>query len=111
MKKIPTTTRFTDGDIPLSALKDMTRYELALSWENRNEKPLTRKGKDQLAAEMLSCGESRTMKLLGWRFYLDGMPSWYVEQYGSTHILYAPDKTAVRSIVTGKITRINPRKV
>lgn len=53
---------------------------------------------------LLSCG---IFQLNGWAFNIqDELNEYVYEQYGDWHKVYAPDKTTVRKLVGGRISRI-----
>lgn len=52
----------------------------------------------------------RTVKLGGWNIPFDDvLRSFYLEQYDSVYIVYAPDKTTIRDCTHGKIDKIQER--
>ncbi len=98
--------KFVKHDVPaLETLKNSRLYILSAKWEA--QATLTRKEKDELGALLVVDGT----RLGGWQFPFSGVPTWYIEQYGSVSIKRAPDKTSLRNATRGKIDRITARTV
>lgn len=106
MTRQPTAYRFVQWEVPaLDTLKKSREYILAMKWEHARS-TLTRAEKDEIADWYIN---KRYVRLGGWAFLFPEMPTFYVEQYDSVRIVCAPDKTAVRNALYGRIDRITAR--
>lgn len=100
-------TRFVTWDIPeLQTLKDSKVYK---SRSQLNEgKPMSREQKNWLTNSVNSNAYfKRSVPLSGYRFdFSDVLKRYIVKQYGHLAEYYAVDKTALRTILCGRIDEI-----
>ncbi len=99
--------KFVQWDVPeLAKLKDSKVYKLRERLDNGNK--LSREEKNWLTRSVKECGYfKRSVALMGYRFdFSDVLKRYFVKQYGHIAEYYAIDKTALRSILYGRIEDI-----
>lgn len=103
----PIATKFVKWDVPeLATLQDSQVYQLR---QLLNEgKKLNRVQKNWLTSQVNhNAYFKRGIPLMGYRFdFSDVLKRYFVEQYGHIHEYYAVDKTALYSILYGRVDKI-----
>lgn len=100
-------TKFVKWDIPeLEILQDSKVYKLRVHLNNGGK--LNREEKNWITRNVReSIYFKRGIALSGYHFdFSDVLKRYFVKQYGSIHEYYATDKTALRSILYGRIEDI-----
>ena len=100
-------SKFVEWDVPtLVSLESSKVYQLREKL-NRGEK-LERNEKNWLTeAVNHNAYFKQSVPVLGWRFcFADALRHYWVKQYGQIAEYWATDKTALRSILFGKVEQI-----
>ncbi len=100
-------TKFVKWDIPeLATLQDSKVYKLRVHLNNGGK--LNREEKNWITRNVWeSIYFKRGIALSGYHFdFSDVLKRYFVKQHGSIHEYYAIDKTALRSILYGRIEDI-----
>lgn len=100
-------TKFVSWDIPaLDTLQDSKVYKIRELINNGGK--LNREQKNWITAQVNNnCYFKRGVPLLGWRFdFSDILKRYFVQQYDHIAEYYAVDKSALRSILYGRIDTI-----
>ncbi|MCS2613267.1 molybdenum ABC transporter ATP-binding protein [Bacteroides fragilis] len=101
-------TKFVKWDVPeLTTLQDCQVYKLRERLNNGGK--LSREEKNWLTRNVMECSLyfKRGIALSGYRFdFSDILKRYFVKQYDHIHEYYAIDKTALRSILHGRIEDI-----
>ena len=103
----PIATKFVEWEVPeLSTLQESKVYQLRL--QLNESKPMCRQQKDWLTSSLNSNTYfKRSVPLMGYRFdFSDVLKRFWVKQYGHLAEYYAVDKTALRTILCGRIDEI-----
>lgn len=103
----PIATKFVRWDIPeLTTLQDSRVYRLRQRLNNGGK--LNREEKNWITRNVIeSVYFKRGIALSGYRFdFSDILKRYFVKQYGHISEYYATDKTALRSILHGRIEDI-----
>ena len=98
-----TATKFVQWDVPeLAKLKDSKVYKLRERLNNGDK--LSREEKNWLTQSVKKCGYfNKGIALMGYHFdFSDVLKRYFVKQYGQINEYYAIDKTALRSVLSGK---------
>jgi hypothetical protein len=101
------TRKFVNWDVPnLEALKDSKAYQLRQRLNDGGK--LNRSEKNWLTeAVNHNAYFKQSVPLQGWCFsFTDALRHYWVKQYGQITEYFAVDKTALRSILFGKIEQI-----
>lgn len=100
----PIATKFVKWDVPeLATLKDSRAYQLRQLLNEGGK--MNRIEKNWLTSQVNhNTFFKRGIPLGGYRFdFSDVLKRYFVKQFGSIHEYYAVDKTALRSILYGRI--------
>lgn len=100
--------KFVQWDVPeLEKLKDSKVYKLRERLDNGDK--LSREEKNWLTRNVKECCHfKRGIALMGYRFdFSDVLKRYFVKQHGHIAEYYAIDKTALRSVLYGRIEDIN----
>lgn len=100
-------SKFVDWDVPeLVSLQESKAYKLRERL-NKGEK-LNRAEKNWLTeAVNNNAFFKQSVPILGWRFcFADALRHYWVKQYGQIAEYWAADKTALRSILFGRVEQI-----
>lgn len=100
----PIATKFVKWDVPeLTTLKDSRAYQLRQLLNEGGK--MNRIQKNWLTSQVNhNTFFKRGIPLGGYRFdFSDVLKCYFVKQFGSIHEYYAVDKTALRSILYGRI--------
>lgn len=99
--------KFVQWDVPeLAELKDSKVYKLRERLDSGDK--LSREEKNWLTRSVKECGYFKmSVALMGYRFdFSDILKRYFVKQYGHIAEYYAIDKTALRSVLYGRIEDI-----
>ncbi|MFQ9143561.1 MAG: molybdenum ABC transporter ATP-binding protein [Odoribacter splanchnicus] len=99
--------KFVQWDVPeLAELKDCKVYLLREHLDSGGK--LSREEKNWLTRQVKECGYfKRSVALMGYRFdFSDVLKRYFVKQYGHIAEYYAIDKTALYSVLHGRIEDI-----
>lgn len=99
--------KFVQWDVPeLEKLKDSKVYKLRERLDNGDK--LSREEKNWLTRNVKECFHfKRGIALMGYRFdFSDVLKRYFVKQHGHIAEYYAIDKTALRSVLYGRIEDI-----
>ena len=95
--------KFVTWEVPaLESHKGSFSYTMMEKLNNGEN--LTREEKNKLAACICHDGVTKSM---GFRFdFRNAVKNYVVKQYGSWHEYFAPDKTSLRKVLSGRIQKI-----
>ena len=99
--------KFVKWDVPeLATLKDCKVYRLREQLDNGDK--LSREDKNWITRNVKECIHfKRGIALMGYCFdFSDVLRRYFVKQYGHIAEYYAIDKTALRSVLYGRIEKI-----
>ena len=100
-------SKFVEWEVPaLASLKECKAYILRERLNNGEK--LNRTDKNWLTeAVNHNVYFKQSVPVLGWRFcFADALRNYWVKQYGQIAEYWATDKTALRSILFGKVEQI-----